>query len=77
MVRGIEIRNGSEGIKVGKEKERTVKVGCWFELNEKLIGTRIGVSADILERVNAQFEQDLVVIGAAEEGAVAFSKLLG
>ena len=54
-----------------------MKVGFWFELNEKLIGTRIGVGADILERVNAQFEKDLVVIGAAEEGAVAFSKLLG
>ena len=54
-----------------------MKVGCWFELNKKLIGTRIGVSADILERMNAQFEQDLVVIGEAKEGAVAFSKLLG
>ena len=52
-----------------------MKVGCWFELNEKLIGTRIGDSADILECVNAQFEQVLVVIGAAEEGAVATAEL--
>ena len=56
VVRGIEIRNGVEGIKVGEEKDRTVKVGCWFELNKKLIGARIGVSADILERMNAQFK---------------------
>ena len=35
------------------------------------------VSTHILESVNAYFEQDLVVVRAAEEGAVTSSKLLG
>ena len=56
VVRGLKVRNGGEGIKVGEEKDRTVKVGCWFELNKKLIGARIGDSADILKRVDAQFK---------------------
>ena len=52
VVGGVEVGDGVQRVKVWKKANSIIEIGCWPEVNEKLIGSRVRINTQVLESVN-------------------------